>query len=173
MIFDCSGIMCKSDLTCGYCSVTSSFPLAFANPPGNLTCTLALRNNSHQYTGPWILLNWVPPVLSPFFPPSSYEILYKRFRVSSIYPQAFDEPHAELDFEDNGQGTYSLQVRVDRRNSIDPQLPFSHSCIIKTDSILSGRRIIITYIVQCRIVVIHEHCADLPANYSTTICIVL
>ena len=142
MIFDCSGIMCKSDLTCGYCNVTSSFPLAFANPPGNLTCTLALRNNSHQYTGPWILLNWVPPVLSPFLPPSSYEVISNR--LSTISQQITDEPHAELNLEDYIDGAYSLQVRVDRRNSYDPRLPFSKSCVIEISSIYSGRRIVIT-----------------------------
>ena len=171
MIFDCSGIMCKSDLVWLLQCDTSSFPLAFANPPGNLTCTLALRNNSHQYTQRWIVLNWVPPVLSPFLPPSSYEVISNRFSI--ISSQTADEPHAELNAEDYIDGVYSLQVRVDRRNSNDPQLPFSHSCIIDTGSILSGRRIIITYVVQCHIVVIHKHCADLPVNYSTTICIVL
>ena len=142
LMFDCSGIMCKSDLTCGYCSVTSSFPLAFANPPGNLTCTLALRNNSHPYTQRWILLNWVPPVLSPFLSPSSYEVISNR--LSIVSPQITDESHAELNAEDYIDGVYSLQVRVDRRNSNDPRLPFSNSCVIDINSICSGRRIIVT-----------------------------
>ena len=135
-------VSCVSQIWCGYFSVTSSFPLAFANPPGNLTCTLALRNNSHQYTGPWILLNWVPPVLSPFLSPSSYEVISSR--LSIISPQITDEPHAEFNVEDYIDGIYSLQVRVDRRNSYDPRLPFSNSCNIDIISIYSGRRIVIT-----------------------------
>ena len=133
-------VSCVSQIWCGYFSVTSSFPLAFANPPGNLTCTLALRNNSHQYTQRWIVLNWVPPVLSPFLSPSSYEVISNR--LSIISPQITDEPHAELNVEDYIDGAYSLQVRVYRRNSYDPRLPCSNSCIIDISSIYSGRRII-------------------------------
>ena len=135
-------VSCVSQIWCGYFSVTSSFPLAFANPPGNLTCTLALRNNSHQYTQRWIVLNWVPPVLSPFLSPSSYEVISSR--LSIISTQITDEPHAEFNLEDYIDGVYSWQVRVDRRNSNDPRLPFSNSCIIDISSIYSGRRIVIT-----------------------------
>lgn len=136
-------VSCVSQIWCGYFSVTSSFPLAFANPPGNLTCTLALRNNSHQYTQRWIVLNWVPPVLSPFLSPSSYEVISSRWSI--ISPQIItDEPHAEFNLEGYIDGAYSLQVRVDRRNSYDPRLPFSNSCNIDISSIYSGRRIVIT-----------------------------
>ena len=118
-----------------------SLSIAFANPPGNLTCTLALRNTSSGYTGPWILLNWVPPVLSPFLPPSSYQI--QGYRITNFrIRQQFDEPHADLNFEVYSQGVYSLQVRVNR-DELDPLLPLSNSCIIDTSSFYSGRRVII------------------------------
>lgn len=141
LMFDCSGIIiCRSDLAGRYCSMIS-FSIAFANPPGNLTCTLALRNTFLGYTGPRIILNWVPPVLSPFVPPSSYEIQLYRFR-NNTYPETFDGPHADLNFEGYPQGVYSLRVRVNR-NELDSQLPLSTSCNIDTSRFDSGRRIII------------------------------
>ena len=100
----------------------------FANPPGNLTCSLTLISTGRTYTS-WIILNWTRPSLSPI-PPTSYSIEYERLDTIERYRS--DHQFLKIEELELERGIYHFSVRVDRRYRDYPQLPPSKACRLDT-----------------------------------------